>query len=224
MKNLGLLFGGLSFFSYLRGHEYSGPVKDICAVTAGEGFGQNDHITGTAADTNSTGAARVDLNDQGVSEKSSIWFTFTGTGIDIYCTTDSASGYVTAGIFKQENGEWTLLSEKTQTIRNYSAETHYNVPTVSFLNVGEYGTYKVKLNVLKDSQYKLDGVRVYGAMANQETVYTKNNVDDHANAAFESLRTLLLNDAADRMIDGRISGAKCCRGEAKLNRIIHCAV
>ena len=42
MKNLGLLFGGLSFFSYLRGHEYSGPVKDICAVAAGERFGRRD--------------------------------------------------------------------------------------------------------------------------------------------------------------------------------------
>ena len=30
MLNLGLLFGGLRFFSYLRSHEYSGPVKDIC--------------------------------------------------------------------------------------------------------------------------------------------------------------------------------------------------
>lgn len=149
-------------------------------LDAGDGIGRNEDI----ANTVSNAETAVDANG-----KAEIWFSFTGTGADVYCTTYSEGGYVSAGIFKNDE----LIKDRTVSMRNYSEKTHYNVPTISFTGL-EYGTYKVKLTARAGCNYKLDGVRIYGAMANNEAVYTENGAAANANAAYYNLRKMLLND------------------------------
>lgn len=113
--------------------------------------------------------------------------TFTGTGIDVYCTTDTTGGYVSAKL--TQNGQ-AVAGQPNQTIRNYDKEvTRYNVPSISFTGL-DYGTYVVTLNVLSSSNYKLDGIRVYGAV-NDQTQYTGTH---EQYAAYINMREALVND------------------------------
>lgn len=114
-------------------------------------------------------------------EKTATWtFAFTGTGIDIYCTTDPDSGYAQAK----------LDGSTVQTIRNSTKDvTRYNIPTYSFRGL-EYGQHSVTINILSSSHYKFDGVRVYGPIENQDTY--QNTSEQYA--AYINMRQALVND------------------------------
>lgn len=109
--------------------------------------------------------------------------TFTGTGIDVYCTTydtldGNSAGYVQA-----------KLDGQTVTVRSQSDVTRYNVPTISFTGL-PYGEHTLTLNILNSSHYRFDGVRIYGAVEDQD-LYTGT---DEQYATYINLRDALVND------------------------------
>lgn len=117
-------------------------------------------------------------------------FSFTGTGIDIYCTTydkakvdgkDVPVGYVQAKLDDK--------NDTTVTMRNQSDTTRYNVPTISFTGLTN-GPHTVTLNILGSSHYKFDGVRIYNSVADQ-SLY---DGTDEKYATFVNLRKALVND------------------------------
>ena len=151
------------------------------ALTYHDGSGYN---AGVGTDV-SSGAGVI--NADGAKQ---LFFTFTGTGIDVYCTTDTNGGYVQAALLRGAEHDAANLIDGTRfAVRNYAETTRYNVPTVSYTGL-DYGTYTVYIWAMAGSEYKLDGVRIYNPMQDQ-SVY---DGTDEANARFFNLRENLLND------------------------------
>ncbi len=128
-------------------------------------------------------------------------FTFTGSRIDVYCTTESDSGAV-IGQLKNSSGE--VLA--TKLMRNeYKSGALYNVPTLSFETPNASATYTLTITTNDKSNYKLDGVRVYHpADETNETVQNAYANDDEQNAVFTQVRKLLLT--ANSFGEGTYSG------------------
>lgn len=117
-------------------------------------------------------------------------FTFKGSRIDVYCTTESSSGAV-IGQLKNSSGE--VLA--TKLMRNeYKSGALYNVPTLSFETPDASATYTLTITTNDRSNYKLDGVRVYHpADETDETVQNAYANDDEQNAVFTQVRQLLIS-------------------------------
>ena len=122
-------------------------------------------------------------------------FTFTGTGIDVYCTTESTSGSVFAQLRKvNKDGSLSVVSGVSDISMNdtYQSGTLYNVPTISFRGL-DYGTYQLKIYTDKTVDYQLDGVRVYNpANENDKIVKDAYANDNEQNATFLKVRDLLI--------------------------------
>lgn len=117
-------------------------------------------------------------------------FTFKGSRIDVYCTTESNSGAV-IGQLKNSRGE--VLA--TKLMRNeYESGALYNVPTLSFETPDASATYTLTITTNDQSNYKLDGVRVYHpADETNETVQNAYANDGEQNAVFTQVRQLLIS-------------------------------
>lgn len=117
-------------------------------------------------------------------------FTFKGSRIDVYCTTESTSGAV-IGQLKAADG--TVVA--TKLMRNeYESGALYNVPTLSFETPDASATYTLTITTNDQSNYKLDGVRVYHpADETNETVQNAYANDDEQNAVFTQVRQLLIS-------------------------------
>lgn len=117
-------------------------------------------------------------------------FTFTGSRIDVYCTTESNSGAV---IGQLKDSEGTVLA--TKLMRNeYKSGALYNVPTLSFKTPDASATYTLTITTNDQSNYKLDGVRVYHpADETNETVKNAYANDGEQNAVFTQVRQLLIS-------------------------------
>lgn len=117
-------------------------------------------------------------------------FTFTGSRIDVYCTTESNSGAV---IGQLKDSEGTVLA--TKLMRNeYKSGALYNVPTLSFETPDASATYTLTITTNDQSNYKLDGVRVYHpADETNETVQNAYANDREQNAVFTQVRQLLIS-------------------------------
>lgn len=128
-------------------------------------------------------------------------FTFKGRRIDVYCTTESSSGAV-IGQLKAADG--TVVA--TKLMRNeYKSGALYNVPTLSFETPDASATYTLTITTNDQSNYKLDGVRVYHpADETNETVQNAYANDDEQNAVFTQVRKLLLT--ANSFGEGTYSG------------------
>lgn len=109
---------------------------------------------------------------------------FTGTGIDIYCTTHDSAGYIQAKL----DGDNAML----KTMRSQSDTTRYNVPTISYTGL-TYGPHTVTLKVLSNAHYQFDGFRVYNSVSDQ-SVYEGTG---EQYATYINLRKALVNDAQD---------------------------
>ena len=108
--------------------------------------------------------------------------TFVGSGIDVYCTTDSSSRWIQAK----------LDGANVKTMSNNAVNTRYNVPTISYTCA--YGEHTLILNVLSTSDYKLDGIRVYNTISpEQQSVYNNDDAKQEMNAYFKNLHQLLVN-------------------------------
>ncbi|MBQ9045719.1 MAG: hypothetical protein IJ112_07245 [Oscillospiraceae bacterium] len=136
--------------------------------------------------------------------KGSRTITFTGTGIDIYATTDDESGWITANLYEEgvvpgsgahqnDSGTWVntdLKAIDSVLVKNNSVHDHYGCPTIRF-TAPTYGTYTVVINTSVGSNYKFEGVRIYHpADADAQEYY-----DDPEKAPFTRVRDILL--AAD---------------------------
>lgn len=132
-------------------------------------------------------------------------FTFTGTGIDLYCTTKSDSGSVFAQLRKvNDDNSLSVVPGVNDISMNdtYESGTLYNVPTISFRNL-ESGKYQVTLYTDKTVDYQLDGVRVYNpGNADVETLYNA----DEKNATFTKVRDLLLEANSFNDGDASVTG------------------
>lgn len=117
-------------------------------------------------------------------------FTFKGRRIDVYCTTESSSGAV-IGQLKAADG--TVVA--TKLMRNeYESGALYNVPTLSFETPDASATYTLTITTNDQSNYKLDGVRVYHpADETNETVQNAYANDREQNAVFTQVRQLLIS-------------------------------
>ena len=146
-------------------------TKQVTVVPASSVYIDDDLTETDPIVTNGHGYSYSSLPSNTQQREGSWYFTFTGTAIDIYCTTHDAAGYVSAGLYrgdasqvkyanlvKDYNNENILV-----TMKNNSSDTMLNVPTIH-MDCPEYGTYTVKLFADEGSNYKLDGVRVYGAV------------------------------------------------------------
>ena len=155
---------GVNSAIYYTDANAENPTK-VNVVAASSVYYDDDLLGKTIAVTNGSGYS-VSITGKGTSDNAKdisaadealfYEFTFTGTGIDLYCTTDAETGYVRADLL--QNGKRVDI----QTVKSQSVDgTFYNIPTISFTD-REYGTYTLQLIVLKNAKYKLDGVRIYG--------------------------------------------------------------
>lgn len=121
-------------------------------------------------------------------------FTFSGTGIDVYCTTASNSGSVFAQLRQVNDDNTTSVVPGVSDISmndTYESGTLYNVPTISFRNL-EYGTYQLKIYTDKTVDYQLDGVRVYNPANTDKVDVSTAYEQDEQNATFTKVRDILI--------------------------------
>lgn len=127
-------------------------------------------------------------------------FTFTGTGIDIYTNSTSASGRLFAtvtndagSIVKVVQVE-TALKDGTTGATTGQAVNGYNVPVIS-LDLGTRDSYTVKLTHMKTTAedesdtVSIDGYRVYGTLEGDRPAYAS---DGEANPTYVELRDQVL--------------------------------
>ena len=118
-------------------------------------------------------------------------FTFTGSRIDIYCTTEGTSKAVTAKLVQGDRDERLLVSNKYQ-----GGGALYNVPTIVFENLDPTQPSTVTITANSTSNYKIDGVRVYNAVAETGDVKTAYDNAQEANSTFLKVRDQLLPNSA----------------------------
>lgn len=121
-------------------------------------------------------------------------FTFSGTGIDVYCTTASNSGSVFAQLRQVNDDNTTSVVPGVSDISmndTYESGTLYNVPTISFRDL-EYGTYQLKIYTDKTVDYQLDGVRVYNPANTDKVDVSTAYEQDEQNATFTKVRDILI--------------------------------
>ena len=141
---------------------YADNLTDV-ETTIGDGSGYNVGVTASPVTTQVNNATERTI-------------TFTGTGIDIYCTTDSASGWISANLYEgdaivangahqNDSGDWVSLTDQltaiqSQVVKNNSVDTRNGCPTIRF-TVPTPGTYTVRINTSEGSNYRFEGVRIY---------------------------------------------------------------
>lgn len=118
-------------------------------------------------------------------------FTFSGSRIDVYCTTDDTANTVSAVLHDDtanQNVKSVVMSNKFE---NGETKPFYNTPTLSFTDLDNTHTYTLTIKAAT-AKYRFDGVRVYQTLskADEQTYYTP----DEQNAQFFKVRDLLLND------------------------------
>ena len=155
--------------------------------------------TGYNVDVTTSSADRLDNYNQGETttmQQKVLYFTFKGTGIDVYCTTSETGGYVRAQLFRGTSAVAANRVGDTINMRNYSASDRYNVPTVS-IREQNYDTYTLMLLIPANTNYQLDGIRIYNALDNEGVSQKVYQDTDEANAHFVNLRKYLLDDHSD---------------------------
>ena len=178
----------------------SKPSKKKVTVVPASSIYFNDQLAeetiyvGDGSGYNADMANSISQGAQNVS--GTFYFTFYGTGIDVYCTTHENGGYVSAAVFTGSGESACVKANRigsAKTVRNYSVNNYYNTPAVSFTGLTS-GTYTLKLVANDAAQYKLDGVRVYNPVQSGSAAETELNKTDEANATYLNLRSVLLND------------------------------
>ena len=181
-------FAGMSTAAYSFAGSSRASAGKVTVIPAASIYYDDDFTGRTIASDGSGYSADVQASPaQADLAKGQYTFSFTGTGIDIYCTTydkvdeTTPVGYIQAKL----DGD----NDTTVTMRSQSDVTRYNVPTISFTGL-ENKAHTVTLNVLSSSHYKFDGVRVYNSVENQ-SLY---DGTDEQYATFVNLRKALVND------------------------------
>lgn len=142
-----------------------------------------------------------------VDDKTSREFTFTGTGIDVYCTTEENSGWISAVLLNEDStrakdadgNNIKAIYMNNQYVSNPSL---INVPTISIQNV-PYGKYVLRIETMNNTNYKLDGVRIYNpANADAVAVGEASGVD--VQAQFVNVRDTLLSATPKELTEGAV--------------------
>lgn len=145
-------------------------------------------------------------------------FTFNGTGVDIYTKTDTESPIVTAWIYRQttdESGATSWKAVQSVIVDNkydVEGEDLYQIPTICF-DVEEYGTYKVKIQVMSattdTAKYYLDAIRIYNPVdpssEDAEEAESAYQLAGEAGPVVTEVRDILLK-AEDLTDSGRANG------------------
>ena len=130
-------------------------------------------------------------------------FTFTGTGLEIYTSTNSDSGRVIVQIKGKTNKKiYTAIVDNEFT----SLESGlYQIPTVFFQDV-ERDTYDATVTVIGDGEgndtYYLDAIRVYNPLNGEDPIVSAAYADaNEADAVSEEVRQTLIDAST---VDGEI--------------------
>ena len=145
----------------------------------------------------------------------SVEFDFTGTGVDVYSSTNAKSGMVVAVLTKHEtkaDGTTANRVVKSLALDNVAVSgDYYHIPTVSFLNL-DYGSYTLKIIAtaaadaatgVKRYEYCVDGVRIYNPLGRTTNEISKDVKDAYVlenNPVFTEIRDILL-DYGDFNVD-----------------------
>lgn len=180
----------------------SRPVKKKVTVVPANNIYFNDGLSdqvlqsGDGSGFNDDAGTKYQANMYPVDANGAVayYFTFSGTAIDVYCTTDTESGYISAAVFKGAGSdvckrEYRIGTAKT--IKNMSSTSYLSTPTLHFKPSTGFGTYTLKISVMNGANYKLDGVRVYGSTKNME----QELYGEERNATFANLREALANES-----------------------------
>lgn len=190
-----------SYGTYADGKYYF--TEKITTVPASSVY-YDDNLTGQAFTSDGHGYSS-DINDQAVSKSASavsgtFYYTFYGTGVDAYCTTDSESGYVSAAVFRGSGAAACVKANRVGsavTVSNRAAEgentVRYNTPSISFMNLGSADTYTLKIQANDSAKYKLDGVRVYNPVEAGSAAESAQADAGEGNTLYLNLHDLLLN-------------------------------
>lgn len=139
--------------------------------------------------------------------------TFTGTGIDVYCTTEANSGSVYAKLRAVDAEGNVINSLVTDAAGNkvmdgsmnntyVSNPSLINVPTLSFTGL-TYGTYQLTIRTGNNENYKLDGVRIYNP-ANADAVAVGKESGIDVKAQFVNVREQLLSATPTGLTEGAV--------------------
>ncbi len=121
-------------------------------------------------------------------------FTFTGTGIDIYCRTDSECGVALAVL--NSTGETVTSQHLIMDVLSTSG-TYYQIPALFFHDL-TYDTYTLKITI-KNATYGggrddfyIDGFRVYSPLETEDELVA-DAYGNETGASYATLRDLLIS-------------------------------
>ena len=169
----------------------------------------DDELTGNGTSGYAGATTRLDWNAETQQSVGKLfWYKFRGTRIDLYCTTDSATGYVSAEIYENNNGE---VGDRVdiQAVKSSSQNVRYNVPTISFDGLDANTDYFLRLYAIKGANYRLDGIRVYhSADETDSAVKAAYEAAGEQDAKYVNLRALLLGEVSEETLaDNNAEGA-----------------
>ena len=158
---------------------YDDELTQLTATETGSGF--NSGIVG--ADS----ANDIDKGKQLV-------FTFTGDRIDIFCNTTSSSNFFSANLYGSDGATAAqdVDGKSFYLITGASTDDLANIPVLS-VRMRTVGTYVLKLNVGVQTNFSLDGVRVYNTMGKNADAASAYIAAKENNATFTQVRQILLN-------------------------------
>lgn len=134
-------------------------------------------------------------------------FTFTGTGIDVYCTTEGDSGWISAVLLNEDgtrakDADGNNIKAIYMNNQYESTPSLINVPTISIQNV-PYGKYVLCIDTMNSTNYELDGVRIYNP-ANTDAKNVADASDIDVNAQFVNVRDTLLSATPKELTQGAV--------------------
>ena len=168
----------------------------------------DDDLTGQTFTSDGHGYSS-DIDDAAVSKSATavsgtMYYTFYGSGIDVYCTTDAESGYVSAAVFRGSGADACVKANRVGsavTVSNKSADVdhpRYNTPTISFTDLdGGADTYTLKIVANDNAKFKLDGVRVYNPVQAGTAAAEAQAKAGEGNTLYVNLHKMLVNTDAD---------------------------
>lgn len=155
-------------------------LKHVTVIPADNVYFDDDLVEKTVAVGDGSGYnAEVQASNPDQAAKGQYTFSFNGTGVDVYCTTNKTSGTIVAKLLDKDGK---VVDQSRKNMYNHSETERYNIPTISYRDLA-YGQYTVVLTVLENVEYRLDGVRIYNPTNN--------------GTQFVNMRDVLINDKKD---------------------------
>lgn len=152
-------------------------------LTVGDGSGYNVGVNASTA-----------VQKDAATGNTYLFYTFNGTGIDVYCTTSGTGESIRAALYSGGIDDTASIENRVGdmvNMRNYSKDPRYNVPSIHFM-VEDYNQYTLMLLIPAGVNYQLDGVRVYNPMGTgAQTIYEDTSEN---NAQYTNLHACLVGD------------------------------